>query len=223
MKHGETWGQGSCFKKGDDVEMNSIFNEIIKGFNFSGNICSDSYSLLKKYNLVTAEHSQLVACEAKVLAKRFGVDVDMAEIAGALHDISGVYAVDRRLEVAKELNIEILKEEMEFPLLIHQKISKVMAQEIWGIKDREVLEAISCHTTLRSKPSKLDLVLFVADKIRWDQKGIPPYIKELEVGINHSLERGAYAYIAYLMKRKSQMQVIHPWLKEAYEYLEKYQ
>lgn len=55
--------------------------------------------------------------------------------------------------------------------------------------------------------------------IKWDQKGIPPYLESIEEGLNISLEHGAYAYIKFLMDNKSSLKVIHPWLKEAYEYL----
>lgn len=33
---------------------------------------------------------------------------------------------------------------------------------------------------LKAKPSKIDMIIFVADKIEWDQEGQPPYLKELE-------------------------------------------
>lgn len=92
-----------------------------------------------------------------------------------------------------------------------------MAHDIWNIEEKTILDAIGCHTTLRDNASQLDLVLFVADKIKWDQKGIPPYINILQEGLNISLEYGAYAYIKYLMNNKSSLKIIHPWLKNAYD------
>ncbi|EJW16375.1 hydrolase (HAD superfamily) [Paenibacillus alvei DSM 29] len=71
-------------------------------------------------------------------------------------------------------------------MIIHQKLSKVMARDIFGITDNEVLDAVGCHTTLRANATQLDLVLFVADKIAWDQQGTPPYLKELHHNLkNH--------------------------------------
>ena len=46
--------------------------------------------------------------------------------------------------------------------------------------DEETLNAICCHTTLRKHATKMDLVLFVADKIEWDQNGTPPYLVEVK-------------------------------------------
>ena len=49
----------------------------------------------------------------------------------------------------------------------------------FGIEDNEILSAIECHTTLKKNYSDIDLVLFVADKIKWDQEGKPPYLDGL--------------------------------------------
>jgi predicted HD superfamily hydrolase involved in NAD metabolism len=198
--------------------MNKIFEEVLMNFKFMNDLYSDSYNLLMENNRrIVAEHSREVAIECKMLAKRFGINTDDAETAGFLHDISAIYPNEKRLEIANILGIEVLEEEKEFPLILHQKISQVMVREIWNIKDVLILNAIGCHTTLRDNPSQLDLVLFVADKIKWDQKGIPPYINELQEGLNISLEHGAYGYIKYLMDNKSNLKVVHPWLKDAYD------
>ncbi len=54
-----------------------------------------------------------------------------------------------------------------------------MAQEIFGVTDTLILNAVGCHTTLRAQPTTLDKVLFVADKLVWDQPGTPPYAQAL--------------------------------------------
>lgn len=202
--------------------MNDIFKEIIRDVNLTGDIKKDSYNLLMKHNkVIIANHSLRVAEKAKFLAKQFGVNENLAEIAGLLHDISGVYPMDERVELCRKLNIEVLLEEEKCPMILHQKISKVMAKEIFNIDNKEVLDAISCHTTLKSNASKLDMVLFIADKIEWDQKGLPPYIDEVEKAINTSLELSAFKFIKYQMDNKENLKVMHPWLLEAYLDLEK--
>lgn len=50
-----------------------------------------------------------------------------------------------------------------------------MAEDLFKITEPEILNAVGCHTTLRSKASLLDKVLFVADKLEWDQTGIPVF------------------------------------------------
>ncbi|ASL65211.1 hypothetical protein SAMN04488573_1011735 [Bacillus sp. 5mfcol3.1] len=101
-------------------------------------------------------------------------------------------------------------------MIIHQKLSRVIAKEIFKVENEEILNAICCHTTLRKYATKMDLVLFVADKIEWDQNGTPPYLIEIKKGLEKSLEKAAFVYISYLWERKDTLKVIHPWLEEAY-------
>lgn len=197
--------------------MKKVFKDIVQNVNFVGDVGLDTYNLLKSFDCsITAEHSMMVAKECKALAKKFGLDYQSAEIAGYLHDISGVIPNDKKLEVAKFLNIEVLKEEEELPMILHQKLSKAMAQDIWGIKDENILNAIGCHTTLRKEASQMDMVLFVSDKLQWDQEGSPPYMSDIKKGLNISLEHGAYAFIKYQMNNRANLRVIHPWLLAAY-------
>lgn len=196
------------------------FKETIEGINFTNNLREDSYNLLLKYERhIVANHSREVADECIRMARIFGEDEKKAEIAGLLHDIGAVYLNSERLDVSKKLGIEVLKEEEELPLILHQKISRVMAMDIWNIEDEEILSAINCHTTLKKNPCKMDLILFVADKLKWDQKGNPPYLHRVKEGLSVSLEKGAYEYIAYMMETKDKLKVVHPWLREAYEHL----
>lgn len=119
------------------------------------------------------------------------------------------------------LKINILPEEEELPLILHQKISVVLAQQIFNIQSGEVLSAIGCHTTLKAGASKMDKILFVAGKIEWDQDGLPPYINEIEEVINVSLELAAFTYLKYLWDDNSKLKVIHTWLTDAYKELKK--
>lgn len=200
--------------------MKEVFKRLLEGFVFTGDLHKDTYNLLILHNRqVVAEHSKSVAEECKTLANKFGINEEAAEIAGLLHDISAIFPFQQRLEISNLLGIQVLKEEEEFPLILHQKISQVMAKEIWNISNEDILSAIGCHTTLKKEYKQLDLLLFVADKVKWDQKGGPPYLEDVVNGLNISLEHGAYAYIKYLMDNKSNLKVVHPWLVDAYNSL----
>lgn len=197
--------------------MNPILAKLIESFEQTGDIEKDARYFLELHNFPRiAEHSIRVGNESKRLAREFGVDEDSAAISGFLHDVSVVFPNNERIRVSKELGIEVLPEEEIFPLIAHQKISKVMAREIFNIDDESILNAIGCHTTLKSNSTKLDRVLFVADKIEWDQKGTPPYIEELKKMLNISLEHGAFAYINYMWEQRDSLKVVHPWLEDSY-------
>lgn len=65
----------------------------------------------------------------------------------------------------------------------------------------------------------MDMILFVADKIEWDQDGVPPYADDIESAVNISLGLAAFIYIRYIWNNNSKLKVVHPWMKEAYEEL----
>ncbi|MGM0217405.1 bis(5'-nucleosyl)-tetraphosphatase (symmetrical) YqeK [Enterococcus sp. AZ126] len=164
-----------------------------------------------------ARHSYTVAVEAKRLAERFDEDQRAAEIAGLLHDISAVIPNEKRIDLAESLDIDVLHSERKLPMIIHQKLSKYMAKELFGINDESILSAIECHTTLKKEYSRLDLIVFLADKIKWDRPGEPPYLSELLTALDTSLEEAALIYLDYLLNSKPV--VIHPWATEAQEKL----
>jgi len=134
-------------------------------------------------------------------------------------NISVIVPNEYRVEAAGQIGIKLFKEESEFPMIIHQKLSKEFARLYFGISDEDILDAISCHTTLRSNPSKLDMIIFLADKISWNQEGTPPYLDTVLQGLETSLESGTRNFINYLMDNKKELRVIHPWLIEAHVFM----
>ena len=183
--------------------MSPIFMELLKGYVATGDIKQDVYNFLVVNNCpATANHSLLVGQTSGEIALKFGVNKDDATVAGYLHDISAVFPNNERIEVARQLDIDILPEEELYPMIIHQKISKVMAEQIFHIHNKEILDAIGCHTTLRKGSTRLDRVLFVADKICWDQEGAPPYLEAIQHQLTISLDHAAFEYINYLWNSK---------------------
>ncbi|EJM6033755.1 bis(5'-nucleosyl)-tetraphosphatase (symmetrical) YqeK [Enterococcus faecalis] len=165
----------------------------------------------------TYYHCMEVGEYAYQLGEKYLTSPEKVSIAGYLHDISAVYPNNQRINVAQKYGIELSEAEMAFPMIIHQKISKSIAKMDFGIEDNEILSAIECHTTLKKNYSDIDLVLFVADKIKWDQEGKPPYLDGLLQALNCSLENAAYFYIDYILKHD--IKVVHPWLWDAYNQL----
>ena len=165
----------------------------------------------------TYYHCMEVGEYAYQLGEKYLTSPEKVSIAGYLHDISAIYPNNQRISVAQKYGIELNEAEMAFPMIIHQKISKSIAKMDFGNEDNEILSAIECHTTLKKNYSDIDLVLFVADKIKWDQEGKPPYLDGLLQALNCSLENAAYFYIDYILKHD--IKVVHPWLWDAYNQL----
>lgn len=136
--------------------------------------------------------------------------------------------VDRQLaplgvgvsNVAEELSIMIMPEERTYPRIIHQKLSKAMASEIFEIEDDEILNAIECHTTLKPAATLLDKVLFISDKISWDLPGNPQYLSDIRAKVDqHKLEEGILIYLDNIWNQRDKMKLVHPWLIDAREEL----
>lgn len=198
--------------------MNQILYDYDKNIRFTRDLKTDVSNLLKSYGHdETYVHCVDVAEEAVRIAEKFGEDTGKAKTAALLHDISAIIPKDKRIEYAEALKIDILPEEMAVPMLLHQKHSKVIARELFRILDEDTLNAIECHTTLRTKPTKMDLILFVADKVRWDQKDAPPFSDKMIKGLKKSLEEAFLAYAEYMFEDTSRMKIVHPWFKAAFE------
>ena len=115
----------------------------LRTFQPTGNLKKDVTNFLVTYGASkTAGHCLNVANKAKELARQFLVDETKAEMAGWLHDISAVIPNENRLEVARVNNLKVLNQEEVFPMIIHQKLSRLIAKEVFQVTDEDILSAI---------------------------------------------------------------------------------
>lgn len=108
-------------------------------------------------------HSIGVRDMAVKLAKIYGVDERKAEIAGLLHD--NAKRMDCQLERCEELEAEVDEIEKKNPALLHAKLGAETAKCIFGICDKEIIEAIKWHTIGKQGMSLLEKIVFVADLV----------------------------------------------------------
>ena len=128
----------------------------------------------------TYGHAQAVADMNARIAAMYGLDEDIFKICGLLHDIAAVVKPDDMMEYAYKNDWHIDKAEVKYPFLLHQRVSKLIAEEDFEITDLRILSAVERHTTLKADPSAYDMALFVADKLAWDQEGTPPFYAVVE-------------------------------------------
>ena len=196
--------------------MSDFLDDYTDGFETTGNLDRDVKTLLFQHSAeYTYHHVKAVAKEAVRLAKKFGGNEHNAEIAAWLHDISTIIPNEYRIEAANSLAVEVLAEEEIFPMIIHQKLSAVMARVVFGIEDEDILSAISCHTTLKANASMTDKLVFVADKVAWDQPGKPPYFTEILAALEVSIDDASLVYLNHLWDNRENLKVLHPWAAEA--------
>jgi len=200
--------------------MKVILDQLTAGVVFTGDIAKDVVTFLMSHGCPrTAMHSAAVATEAQRIAAAVGIAPHTAAQAGWLHDVSAVIPMEERVAAAEALAIPVLAEERALPMILHQKLAATLARDLFGVTNAEVLNAIGCHTTLKAGASTLDKVLFVADKLAWDQPGEPPYRMALEAALAQSLDAAVCVYLRYLWERRTTLAVVHPWLVAAHAHL----
>jgi predicted HD superfamily hydrolase involved in NAD metabolism len=112
-----------------------------------------------------AEHVLRVVDEAVRLAAIHGIDVEAARIAALGHDLLRAHSGERLQGIAEEQGRALdLAERLE-PVLMHGPLAVPILREQYGLADADVLSAIATHTTAAPEMSRLQKLLFVADKI----------------------------------------------------------
>ncbi|MDD3593154.1 MAG: bis(5'-nucleosyl)-tetraphosphatase (symmetrical) YqeK [Candidatus Gastranaerophilales bacterium] len=118
------------------------------------------------------------------LADRFHVDKEKAALAALLHDCAKGFSYDKLLEIVKENNLDIPKEELECMKVLHAPVGAFVAQKEFGIEDGDILNAIKNHTMGRINMSDLEKVVFLSDKTEINTRE-----KSLTDGINAELDK----------------------------------
>ena len=161
-----------------------------------------------------SEHCISVAKTSKDLAKRFNLDTTIAYTSALLHDISSVIRPQDMLNYALQNAWEIDDAEKKHPFLLHQRLSSEIARDVFNISDRIILSSIGCHSTLKRNPTDYDMLLFLADKLSWDQPGTPPFYDFIMSALSQSLTCASLTYIEYAFQN-GMILTPHKWLIEA--------
>ena len=186
------------------------------------NQCSQIMILRNKLSSKLApmryEHSLSVSFTCMNLAMRYGYDLDKAELAGLMHDCGKRYSDDIILKKCIKHGIEVTEAELNALPVLHAKYGAWLAEHKYQITDREILDAIGCHTTGKPDMTVLDKILYIADYIeprRFKAENLP-LIRRLAY---ENLDETMYAILSgtleYLDKKGGS---IDPMTVEAYEY-----
>lgn len=118
-------------------------------------------------------HTTGVENTAACLAMRYGADMNLAALAGLLHDCAKNLSNETLLAESRKNGLEISEIEERQPFLLHGKLGAFYAKTRYGIDEEGVLDAIIWHTTGRPKMSLLEEIVFIADYIEPSRKEIP--------------------------------------------------
>lgn len=110
-------------------------------------------------------HSVGVAGTAVSLAMKYGENIYKAQIAGILHDCAKCYDDEELVRLCRKKEIEVTDFEEKHGFLLHAKYGAYLAENKYGIRDEDILNAIRWHTTGRVGMSLLEKIVFISDYI----------------------------------------------------------
>lgn len=143
------------------------------------------------------EHSIAVMKRSVELAKRYGVDIEKAKLAGLLHDV--MKDEDKRilLQFIQDSDILLSVAEKNGPPLWHAMVGLLYVRDVLKIEDADVLNAIRYHTTGRANMSPLEKVVYLADLTSADRDY--PDVEETRKRSEQSLDIGMLYSINFLI------------------------
>jgi predicted HD superfamily hydrolase involved in NAD metabolism len=110
-------------------------------------------------------HSLSVSETAVVLASKYGEDIGKARIAGLVHDCVKNMKDAELIKVAMGHGIQLDEIYLNNPSILHGLVGSIIAREVMGIEDEDILSAIRYHTTGRKNMSTLEKIIYIADYI----------------------------------------------------------
>ncbi len=164
-------------------------------------------------------HTLAVAYTARNLARNHRVDPLKAEIAALLHDCAKCLPLSEMQRICTEHALTMDTMTLSSGNLLHSIAGAYLAATDYGVEDPDILRAISCHTTGKVGMTKLDMVVFLADKIEPTREDYPS-LQKVRMLAPLSLERAMLASLegtaSYV---KSGPRPLHPQSVRTMEWL----
>ena len=117
-----------------------------------------------------------------------GKDGKQAEKAGLLHDCAKHMPLEEMQRIAKENRLDADREFLASSSLLHSVVGAFVAQRDYGMKDPEILEAITYHNTGHAGMSRLAMCVCLSDSIE-PTRASYPMLEEIRALAERSLEK----------------------------------
>ncbi len=163
-------------------------------------------------------HSFRVYEMAMEMAKWYGMPTEKLAVAALLHDCGRKIEVQNSVQQALAWNLEVDEVERQQPILLHQKLGAYLAEQEYGIEDKEILKAIASHTTGDKGMSMMAQVVYLADMT--EPGRVYDGVEELRAVAKQDLRLGMISCYANTMNYLLQQGLlIHPRCVEGYNEL----
>lgn len=155
------------------------------------------------------QHSLNVEEAAIELAKIYRVDIDKCRIAAIAHDCVKNLTDTELIAKANEYGIKIDEIQLNFPQLLHGSVGAKYCEQVFKIKDAEILNAICFHTTGRKNMTTIEKIVYLADVIEKsrDFPGIQEIRQLSKTNLNKALLLACNRTIEYILQKDF---LLHP-------------
>ncbi len=165
----------SFFKKGEDCSCylpQKVVQYIVTHHLYGTEGDSEMYDvermaafLKKRLSSERYTHVMNVAKECRKLAKRYGEDPERAYFAGMVHDICKEDPKEQQHDWALLSGLGLSAEEESSYKVWHGAAGAYFLQEMFGVRDMDILYAVRFHTVGRSGMSMLEKIVYLGDMI----------------------------------------------------------
>ena len=164
-----------------------------------------SYSMMRAKRI---PHVRGVEEVAVTLARRWGVDVEMARRAAILHDCTKYYNLEEQLAVCKKYGIVVDGLADVSEKILHAITGAALASHVFG-QEEDVCQAIANHTTGHPDMTTLDKVIYLADYVEPNRsfEGVEELRSLAFEDLDRGMLLGLEMTVAELKQKKA---IIHP-------------
>ncbi|MDK2972758.1 MAG: hypothetical protein PWP23_2513 [Candidatus Sumerlaeota bacterium] len=156
-----------------------------------------------------------------LLARQWGVDVGRCLLAGLLHDLGKPYAKSAQREKLDGCTaVPPTRDDFECAPVWHGLISAQEGRAVYGVEDREVLEAVAYHSTGAPNLGDVGLVLYVSDFAEPSRNWAG--VEQIRAHLRSLTLKEAAAEVARLKQERldKKGQPAHPRTHAMYEWLQ---
>ncbi len=154
-------------------------------------------------------HSLGVENMAVKLAGIYGADVEKCRIAAIAHDCAKNMSDEELIKLVSSNSYKIDSIQGRAPQLLHGRAAAIICRDRFGIKDKDILNAIAYHTTGRSGASKIERIIYLSDMIE-EGRDFPEVSRLREkamTDLDEAIVMACDCTLQYILARK---QLIHP-------------
>lgn len=163
------------------------------------------------------QHIEAVQQTSIALARRWGLDETAAGLAAQAHDICRTVSGPDLIAQARSLRLAVTPIEEAFPVFLHGPVGAETVRRRYGVSDQAVLDPIRYHTMGRAGMSRLEQVLFLADKLDPAKRDRYPYFaavlhlahEDLDAAMLHFVTHQIQAFLAAAS-------LVHPGMLDTY-------